>query len=400
MRFVSYAQNFEDIMLWRALKHISNGFYIDVGANDPVIDSVTKAFYDRGWHGINIDPSPKAYERLKQQRYRDLNLNIAIGNCDTFLTFYDVEVSGWSTLDESVALQHQNNGIEVSKRNVECKTLNTLYIENNINTVHFLKVDVEGAEEFVFQGIDLSKFRPWIIVAEATLPNSQIENYDKWDQLILNHNYEYVYYDGLNRFYIAKEHEELKQSFNLPPNPFDDFVDFKILNLEMEIKNLYNHLELEELAMKAKIHAALTDAHQANLSARDAHIKLSEAYTQLNAAFVKLASVTQNINEANLRTLHFQEALFNMSSSISWRITAPLRYLKSILRKIKAQKNLKGLIKKILQKLGILEVKQPEHNPIIQAPIIEINPNSLRLSQPELKIKAEIEHATQLKKGQ
>ena len=32
MSFISYAQNFEDVMLWRALKHISEGFYIDIGA--------------------------------------------------------------------------------------------------------------------------------------------------------------------------------------------------------------------------------------------------------------------------------------------------------------------------------------------------------------------------------
>ena len=34
MSFISYAQNFEDVMLWRALKHVENGFYIDVGANE------------------------------------------------------------------------------------------------------------------------------------------------------------------------------------------------------------------------------------------------------------------------------------------------------------------------------------------------------------------------------
>ena len=53
MRFISYAQNYEDVMLWRALQHIENGFYIDVGAAWPDVDSVTKAFYDKGWRGIN-----------------------------------------------------------------------------------------------------------------------------------------------------------------------------------------------------------------------------------------------------------------------------------------------------------------------------------------------------------
>ena len=55
MTFISYAQNFEDVMLWRALKHINNGFYIDIGANDPVVDSVSLAFYENGWRGVHVE---------------------------------------------------------------------------------------------------------------------------------------------------------------------------------------------------------------------------------------------------------------------------------------------------------------------------------------------------------
>ena len=58
MPFISYAQNMEDVLLWRALHDVQAGFYIDVGAADPRLDSVTMAFYERGWHGINIDPKP------------------------------------------------------------------------------------------------------------------------------------------------------------------------------------------------------------------------------------------------------------------------------------------------------------------------------------------------------
>ena len=42
---ISYAQNFEDVMVYRALRHRQSGFYIDVGAADPVHFSVTKWLY-------------------------------------------------------------------------------------------------------------------------------------------------------------------------------------------------------------------------------------------------------------------------------------------------------------------------------------------------------------------
>ena len=65
--FVSYAQNFEDVMLWRAFSHIESGFYIDVGAQHPTIDSVSLAFYERGWTGIDIEPVPEYASLLREQ---------------------------------------------------------------------------------------------------------------------------------------------------------------------------------------------------------------------------------------------------------------------------------------------------------------------------------------------
>jgi hypothetical protein len=62
--FVTYAQNFEDLMIWRAVHDVAAGFYIDVGAADPDEDSVTRAFYDRGWRGVNVEPSPDHFAAL------------------------------------------------------------------------------------------------------------------------------------------------------------------------------------------------------------------------------------------------------------------------------------------------------------------------------------------------
>ncbi len=73
MTFVSYAQNFEDVMLWRALNGIERGFYIDVGTADPDTDTVTRAFYDRGWSGINIEPVAVSMRRIAATRLRDIN---------------------------------------------------------------------------------------------------------------------------------------------------------------------------------------------------------------------------------------------------------------------------------------------------------------------------------------
>ena len=65
--FISYAQNREDVILNGFFEGRDKGFYVDVGAGNPVDDSVTKLFYDKGWHGINIEPIPHIYKELEKQ---------------------------------------------------------------------------------------------------------------------------------------------------------------------------------------------------------------------------------------------------------------------------------------------------------------------------------------------
>src|SRR4051812_9289860 len=84
---ISYAQNREDIILNAFFKDIKDGFYIDVGANDPVHESVTKLFYLKGWRGINIEPSENLHRRLLADRPRDINLKLGVSDHDGELKF-------------------------------------------------------------------------------------------------------------------------------------------------------------------------------------------------------------------------------------------------------------------------------------------------------------------------
>ena len=79
LNFNSYSQFYEDLILYSIFYDINNGFYIDIGANDPNDISVTKAFYMIGWNGINIEPLPDKFKELAKIRKKDVNLNIAVG---------------------------------------------------------------------------------------------------------------------------------------------------------------------------------------------------------------------------------------------------------------------------------------------------------------------------------
>lgn len=224
MTFISYAQNFEDVMLARALNDIDRGFYVDVGAQDPEEYSVTKAFYDRGWRGINIEPARHWFDKLSSQRVHDTNLAVAVSDTPGKLHFFNIRDTGLSTTNAEFAGRHAQAGFQVDELDVPCTTLDNIFAEHDVETVHFLKIDCEGAEKAVLMGLSLGRVRPWVILVEATEPLSQKPTYSQWESLLTDRGYHFIYDDGLNRFYLADEHAELDAAFSHPANVFDDFL--------------------------------------------------------------------------------------------------------------------------------------------------------------------------------
>src|SRR5262245_14104351 len=124
MPMISYAQNREDVLLRRLFRDVSEGFYVDVGANDPVELSLTKHFSDKGWRGVNVEPLPEAYQRLCDQRPRDVNLPIGVGRAEGRLPFFEVaEQSVLSTFCKKQAAAYRHEGLKVVERSVSVRTL-------------------------------------------------------------------------------------------------------------------------------------------------------------------------------------------------------------------------------------------------------------------------------------
>ena len=310
MKLISYAQNFEDVLLWRALGHVADGFYIDVGANDPVDHSVTKAFYDSGWHGINIEPLPGFHHAFLAQRPRDINLAIAAGAEDGRLTLYDVPaVNGWATPDRAVAQAHRAEGFQVSEITVPVRTLASICAEHVQGEIHFLKIDVEGFEGEVLRGMDFARWRPWIVVVEATMPNSRVTNHETWEPLIATHGYRFAWFDGLNRYYVAQEHPQLLEALSIQPNVFDNFIS--------------HHLK-----------QAWADHTASSRAAEDALRRLDLANSEIDLVNAKcdelnfaLAEAHANAEKVALWARDLEQSVNDLRQSTSWRVTRPLRQL-------------------------------------------------------------------------
>lgn len=286
MSFISYAQNFEDVMLWRALSHIEKGFYIDIGAQHPVNDSVSKAFYDHGWRGVHVEPVPEFAALLRKDRPDETVLQVALADTEGVLELNVIAETGLSTAVDAYAERHKSErGFAPQKLHVPVLTLKSAFSAYSGKEVHWLKIDVEGLEEKVLRGWDSEQLRPWIIVVEATIPNSTELNYSTWDTLIVDANYQFVYFDGLNRFYVAKEHAELVKSFSSPPNVFDRFQ--------------LSGSSSSDLCHFVKTH------YENQLGTKDAEIRaIREEKHAINAQLERLEAQEQNLNQAFLLKQH------------------------------------------------------------------------------------------------
>jgi FkbM family methyltransferase len=254
---ISYAQNFEDVMLARVFAGRNTGFYVDVGAADPINLSVTKWFYDLGWSGLNIEPNEQLFERLAADRPRDINLACGVGAVATDAQFFEPEVGELSSFDARV----QNSGTPGSTRTVAVVPLTDLLNRHCAgHAIDFLKIDVEGWESEVLKGLDLRQYRPIVILIEATVPQTQIESHMEWEPRVLDADYSFVYFDGVNRFYLANEHADLKKHFTVPPNVFDDFETFPLVRARTDAE--------QRLEMMHKLEQIIKD--------RDAVIKVTD----------------------------------------------------------------------------------------------------------------------------
>ena len=86
-------------------------------------------------------------------------------------------------------------------------------------------------------GMDWSRHRPWLVVIESTMPGVPTPNYEGWEPYLLAQGYEFAYFDGVNRFYVAAEHAELKAHFSLPPNVWDDFKSHELVSAQNALQS-------------------------------------------------------------------------------------------------------------------------------------------------------------------
>lgn len=212
----SYSQGAEDLISDHYLRYQFGmegaGTYVDVGCNTPVRYSNTFELYTRGWRGINIDANSSLIEECKRVRKQDISLQAAVSDVEREVTFHKSKVSAVSTIDEERLLEWKKTWefAEEDREVVTTKTITSILNENLPvgATVDLLTIDVEGHDFQVLKGLDLSRYRPKVIIIElhelAELQENEIFKY------LTSNGYALKAFAILSAYFV----DELRRSIN------------------------------------------------------------------------------------------------------------------------------------------------------------------------------------------
>jgi FkbM family methyltransferase len=168
----SYSQDGEDMLLRSLLADGAadstdyKGFFIDIGAHHPFRFSNTAYFYEAGWNGINIEPTPAAIKLFHQHRDRDINLPIGIGAQRDKRTLYCFEDSALNSFDEEVAESYNAPIIETAE--VDIFPLAQI-LDEHLSAgpaIDFMNIDVAGLDLQLLESNNWDKYRPKFVLVE------------------------------------------------------------------------------------------------------------------------------------------------------------------------------------------------------------------------------------------
>jgi FkbM family methyltransferase len=168
-----------------------NGFFVELGANNGILQSNT-AFLEknRNWSGVLIEPNIKNYEFCKLNRPNSICYNYACVSDD----FTDEFVYGDFNLDpnDQTSLMSSVNGTRLNlfKKNltkVPASTLTNILDRQVIPKIDLLSLDVEGYEYSVLTGLDFNKYTPTYLLIEI-----YCVSFEKITNYLKNKNYELI----------------------------------------------------------------------------------------------------------------------------------------------------------------------------------------------------------------
>jgi FkbM family methyltransferase len=188
----------ESELVWNVFNKRSDGFFLDIGANEPKQSSQTWFLEQQGWRGILVEPLRALCERLEVGRPRSRVVRAACGppGHPPELLFHVADPPSKSSLVPNlIDADTPFVGTEV----VPVKTVDELLAEAGDPRIDFVSIDVEGTQLDVLLGFDLWRCRPGMLLLEDHLFSLQAH------KLLKRKGFSLIKRTGLNNWYAPRE---------------------------------------------------------------------------------------------------------------------------------------------------------------------------------------------------
>jgi FkbM family methyltransferase len=200
---MSYAQSGEDLILATLLDVKSGGLYVDVGCNAPILYSNTYRLHLNGWRGLVVDANSDFAPLYARERPLDTYVTAAISDDVKDVRFEVYEDAALSNLDATRISTLSADRYKV-RRVVELRTRRLQQLLDDADfpkRFDLLSIDVENHDLPCLRSIDLTVYRPRVIVIEAHGANLADLGSHPIAQHVAPFGYAIVAYSGNNLFF-------------------------------------------------------------------------------------------------------------------------------------------------------------------------------------------------------
>ncbi len=181
----SYSQYEQDIyILNNFFQTKKDGTFVDIGAHDGVTLSNSLLFEELGWSGICIEPLPKIFEQLKQNRKCKCINGVISDKDELYVEFCAIE--GYSEMlsgildnyDErhKTRILHESNTFNCTRQKLKIPNFKF----NNVvdfNHIDLLDIDTEGNELEILKTIDYNRYTIDLILVENNYNTNSIPDF-------------------------------------------------------------------------------------------------------------------------------------------------------------------------------------------------------------------------------
>lgn len=196
----SGSQHSEDKILEELLAPYDTATYVDVGANRPEECSNTWKFYQKGWHGLLIEPLYTCWPLILKKRKRD-----------TLWPDAAADYTGAARLRVCDSVSSMRPDWNIAAQGdvlVEVDTLKNILAEfpEIRDQCKLCSIDVEGLETAVLKGIDWETFKPDVFIIEYREFQPAALGKDlsgEWLHILTAHGYREVWRSNLNIIFLC-----------------------------------------------------------------------------------------------------------------------------------------------------------------------------------------------------